>query len=147
MCKSLLSSLLAVGLFHAVAFTQFANDSVRDRALADNFYCQAFGPGLPFAGSNARRDRLPDGMIFTTFLLDQPPVDGDVAPPQDPLVPDQPPDMQPAEPGNGKRAFPATTPSIIADRSVGVGLLVAGVAGWGLLTIAFLILVGRQPKS
>jgi hypothetical protein len=142
-----LFSLIAMGLFHSVSFGQDAEHFVCD----DDFYCRTFGPGMPFVGSNDGSDRAPEKTAFTAFTSQQPPVDDEAQPPRDPLILDQPQEMQHAEPHAPKaHPFPATTPSVLAERSVGIGFLIAGAAGWGLLTIAFLILVARQrpaPKS
>ena len=90
--------------------------------------------------------RAPRHLPFTAFVadLDQAPLERDEAVAQDPLVPE----IQPAEPIAAKPApFPATVPSVIAEPSAGIGFLIAGVAGWILLTISFLVLVGRKTPQ
>ncbi len=144
MRTSSMFSLIAIGLFHSTTLAQVANHSVPDsvQGLQDDFYCQVFGPGLPFASKS------PDRMAFTAFVAEKPPADDEVQAPLDPLMPDQAQEMQHAGPHAPKPLpFPATMPSVIAERSVGIGFLIAGAAGWGLLTIAFLILVSRQPSA
>jgi len=138
MRKSLLFSLIALGLFRSPCLAQVSEAT---NGWGADFYCQTFGPGLPFASSKARRDK---GTVFTVFLAEQKPVDEEA---QDPLVPEQPPEMQPEPDAPKHAAFPATMPSAIAERSVGIAILIAGAAGWGLLTIAFLVLVSRQAPA
>jgi hypothetical protein len=145
MCKYLLYSLIVIGLFQSASLAQVAKNSVRCNDLDAEFYCQAFGPGVPFAQSHQQRDKR---MAFTAFVAEQPPIDDEVQPPADPLVPGEALEMQHAEPHAPKPVpFPVTTPSVIAEQSVGIGFLIAGAAGWGLLTIAYLILVSRQRRN
>jgi hypothetical protein len=118
MRKSVLFSLLAVGVFHAASSAQSENAAAPRRL-----------PLTAFAAG-----------------LNQPPVDEEEQPAQDPRAPDQPLEMQHDEPHAPRQApFPATMPSVIADRSVGIGILIVGGAGWILLAIAFVIFVSRQP--
>jgi hypothetical protein len=160
MRKSLLYLLLAVGLMPTASYAQVVKSSGGFIELpsthpqtevnecgGNDFYCQTFGPGLPFVWSKDRRDNGPEVTAFTAFVGDQAPADGDKAPPpQDPLIGDQPPEVRHVEHLAKPAAFPATTPSVIADQAVGIGFLIAGVTGWILLGTAFLVLVGRYPR-
>lgn len=125
-------SLLAIASFAPAGSAQAPAHPDGRPWSENNFYSEVFGAGLPFAPPE-----------LTAFVAEQPPA-GDEAPRQDPLIPVRPLEVQP--PADLIAAKPSTMPSVLAGQTAGIGFLIAGVAGWILLSLAFLILLGRQRR-